>query len=50
MVLNKMRKDELAYSLEEARASLKKLHEQSRGTEQEKRGVRKSKIICSRAS
>jgi len=35
-VLNKMRKDELAYSLEEAKASLKKLQEQSRGTEQYK--------------
>jgi len=44
MVLNKMRKDELAYSLEEARASLKKLHEQSRGTEQEKEELGSQKL------
>jgi len=44
MVLNKMRKDELAYSLEEARASLKRLHEQSRGTEQEKEELGSQKL------
>jgi len=44
-VLNKMRKDELAYTLDEARASLKKLQDQSRGTEQEREDLGEQKLF-----
>jgi hypothetical protein len=44
-VLNKMRKDELSYSLEEAKQSLKKLQEQSRGTQQEKVDLAGEKVL-----
>jgi len=40
-----MRKDELAYSLEEATASLKKLQEQSRGTEEAKEDLGNQKVF-----
>jgi len=40
-----MRKDELAYTLDEARASLKKLQDQSRGTEQEREDLGEQKLF-----
>jgi len=45
LVLNKMRKDELAYSLEEAKASLKTLQEQTRGTDQQAEEIGNEKLF-----